>query len=160
MSRRVQLALLPLPLPSTHNTPPLFLRPPPRPLPGLLNHNTTHPAQPGCQNGHRLLRQRMENPRRRIEEGRGQEEEGKAADGGRVESREARAERQSFASFVLDWHLRRGYKTALLEVGEVVPDMLCEFLADWKEAELLWVFQARVFFFFFLVQHNQIHLYP
>ncbi|CAB1098719.1 unnamed protein product [Ectocarpus sp. CCAP 1310/34] len=98
--------------------------------------------KPGCRNGHRLLRQRMEGPRRRFE-GRGQEEEGKAADGGGVESRESRAERQTFARFVLDWHLRHGYKTALLQVGEVVPDMLCEFLADWKEAELLWIFQAR-----------------
>lgn len=93
----------------------------------------------------------MEDPRRRLEGGR-QEEEGKAADGGGVESREARAERQTFARFVLDWHLRHGYKTALLQVGEVVPDMLCEFLADWKEAELLWIFQARgVFFVYFLI---------
>lgn len=59
-----------------------------------------------------------------------------------AESEAARLERESFARFVLDWHLRRGLKTALLDVGAAVPNILCEFLADWREAELLWMFQV------------------
>ena len=48
-------------------------------------------------------------------------------------------ERERFAHVVLDWHLRRGLKTSVLDLGEVVPSILAEFLADWKEAELLWM---------------------
>lgn len=59
------------------------------------------------------------------------------------ESLADRRKRERFAHVVLDWHLRRGLKTALLDVGEVVPSLLHEFLADWKEAELLWMFEVR-----------------
>lgn len=62
-----------------------------------------------------------------------------------TEGEEAKSARESFARFVLDWHLRRGLKTALLDVGAAVPDILREFLADWREAELLWMFQVCVF---------------
>ena len=58
------------------------------------------------------------------------------------EGEEERREREHFAHFVLDWYLRRGLKAALLEVGAAVPNILCEFLADWREAELLWMFQV------------------
>lgn len=45
---------------------------------------------------------------------------------------------------MLDWHLRRELKTALLDVGKVVPNILMQFLADWREAELLWIFQVKM----------------
>lgn len=61
-----------------------------------------------------------------------------------VELSEAAQERKQFTNFVLDWHLRKGLKTALLDVGQVVPNILCQFLADWREAELLWIFQVFV----------------
>eukprot|EP00752_Nemacystus_decipiens_P010372 g9242.t1 len=86
--------------------------------------------KPGCEAGHRLLRQKMGKPQ-------------PSPDGHR-ETQDAKADRESFARFVLDWHLRRGLKTALLDVGAAVPDILREFLADWREAELLWMFQIRV----------------
>ena len=63
---------------------------------------------------------------------------------GQEETQDAKVERESFARFVLDWHLRKGLKTALLDVGAAVPDILREFLADWREAELLWMFQVFV----------------
>ncbi|CAM9379052.1 unnamed protein product [Scytosiphon promiscuus] len=103
--------------------------------------------KPGCQNGHNLLRQRMAPPAPpRGIGGQGQGEGGPGGEGNAfgAESESARLERENFARFVLDWHLRRGLKTALLDVGAAVPNILCEFLADWREAELLWMFQIRL----------------
>ena len=68
--------------------------------------------------------------------------EGGAEVVGEEEGEEERQEREHFAHFVLDWYLRRGLKAALLDVGAAVPNILCEFLADWREAELLWMFQV------------------
>lgn len=95
------------------------------------NHPPSPPSigglQPGCPNGHSLLKTRMQPPN----------------SFGDHESLADRKKRERFAHVVLDWHLRRGLKTALLDVGEVVPSILREFLADWKEAELLWMFEVR-----------------
>lgn len=70
------------------------------------------------------------------------EGDGDGDDDKSLEDDETRQEREAFARFVLDWHLRRQLKTALLDVGRVVPYILMQFLADWREAELLWIFQV------------------